>query len=67
MTFELWLEKVNNEFIDKTGIDRDSFPDQDYWVWYEEGLTPGEAVYNAIENEYGREGLEAFGLESDME
>ena len=65
LTFERWLDKVDDTFIDKVGIDRDSFPDQDYWSMYEDGLTPGEAVYQAVENEYGWEGLIAFNLESE--
>lgn len=67
MTFEMWLDKVDAAFIDITGIDRDSWPDQDYWNMYDSGLTPREAVIDAIENEYGDSGLEAFGLESAYE
>jgi hypothetical protein len=61
--FESWLDKVDSCFIKVTGLDRDSWPDQDYWEMYEAGDTPLEAVVSAIENEYGQEGLEAFGLE----
>lgn len=63
MTFEQWLDKVDDSFNRITGIDRDTWPDQDYWEMFDSGLTPDEAVANAIENEYGDAGLEAFGLE----
>lgn len=61
--FESWLEAVDRMFIKITGLDRDSWPDQDYWNMFEGELTPMEAVIDAIESEYGIEGLEAFGLE----
>lgn len=60
--FESWLEAVDRAFIKLVGLDRDSWPDQDYWNMFEDGLTPVEAVIDAIQNEYGEEGLEAFGL-----
>ena len=63
MEFESWLDKVDACFIKVTGLDRDSWPDQDYWNMFDSGLTPMEALLEAIENEYGEEGLEAFGLE----
>lgn len=63
MTFESWLDKVDSCFIRVTGLDRDSWPDQDYWNMFDSGLTPMEALIESIENEYGEEGLEAFGLE----
>lgn len=62
MTFESWLEKVDSCFIRVTGLDRDSWPDQDYWNMFDSGLTPMQATIEAIENEYGEEALEAFGL-----
>ena len=63
MEFESWLDKVDACFIKVTGLDRDSWPDQDYWNMFDSGLTPMEALIESIENEYGEEGLEAFGLE----
>jgi hypothetical protein len=63
MTFEKWLDKVDAQFIKITRLDRDSWPDQDYWAMWDAGDTPREAVIAAIENEYGDEGLEAFGFE----
>lgn len=62
MTFENWLKAVDVCFINATAMDRDSWPDQDYWNMYDSGMTPMEATIAAIENEYGEEALEAFGL-----
>lgn len=62
MTFESWLEKVDSCFIRVTGLDRDSWPDQDYWNMFDSGLTPMEALRESIESEYGDAGLEEFGL-----
>lgn len=62
INFESWLIAVDKAFQRITGLDRDSWPDQDYWNMFESGDSPTEAVITAIENEYGEEGLEAFGL-----
>ena len=62
MTFEKWLDGVDSHFIMITGLDRDSWPDQDYWSMFDDGMTPREAVIAAIENEYGEAGLETFGI-----
>jgi len=62
INFESWLAAVDKAFQRITGLDRDTWPDQDYWNMFESGDSPTEAVITAIENEYGEEGLEAFGL-----
>lgn len=62
MNFETWMIAVDAEFIALTGLDRDSWPDQCYWDWWEADYTPAEVVREAIENEYGEEGLAAFNL-----
>lgn len=63
MDFETWLDKVDSIFINKTGLGRDDWPDQCYYDMWSEGMTPDEAFREAVENEYGEDGLEAFGLE----
>ena len=63
MTFEIWMQQVNTHFINTTGLHRDSFPDNTYHDMYVDGLSPHDAMVDTIENEYGQEGLEAFGLE----
>ena len=62
MNFESWLEAVDRCFINATGMFRDDWPDQDYWNMFDSGLTPMQATIEAIENEYGEEALEEFGL-----
>jgi hypothetical protein len=62
INFESWLIAVDKAFQRITGLDRDTWPDQDYYNMFESGDSPTEAVITAIENEYGEEGLEAFGL-----
>lgn len=66
MTFESWLDKVDEAFIKIVGLDRDSWPDQDYANMYEDFCSPIEAVAQAIYNEYGDEGVEAFGLSKEI-
>lgn len=63
MTFEKWMDAVDDEFISVTGLDRDMWPDQDYWCEWDSGTSPSEMLSIAIHNEYGEYGLEAFGLE----
>lgn len=65
MTFEHWLIAVDAVFVAIVGMDRDSWPDQDYWTMFDGGYTPKEAVASAVYNEYGEEGLAAFNLEQD--
>lgn len=63
-SFKTWLAEVNTIFIDTVGMPYDCWPDQDYYTMWEDGYSPMEMVAEAVENEYGFEGLEAFGLES---
>jgi hypothetical protein len=62
MTFEQWYEQVDVEFCKATGVDRDSWPDADYFTMWESELSPVEAVAEAIGSEYGEAGVDAFGL-----
>lgn len=62
MSFKIWQAELAKVFEQKTGLDLDTFPDQDYYGFYEDGLSPVEAVAEAIHNEYGFMGLEAFNL-----
>lgn len=59
-SFEEWSGLVDGIFIRKTGLGRDDWPDQDWWDMWDSGYSPEEAFREAIENEYGEEGLEAF-------
>ena len=64
-TFEAWSKRVNDYFLRITGLDRDSWPDQCYWDMWDSGMEPMEAVCEAIYNEYGEAGLEAFNIKWD--
>jgi len=63
MTFEAWIQKVNELFIGHVGLDRDSWPDQNYYDMFESDYTPLDAIMEAVENEYGEDGLISFGLD----
>lgn len=49
--FNNWLADVDAIFIKKTGLDRESFPDNCYWDMFEDGCSPQEAWESTIENE----------------
>lgn len=63
MTFENWMTKVDATFQETLGIDHESWPDQTYYDWFEDGVEPIEAVAYAVENEYGFEACKELGLE----
>ena len=63
-SFKTWMAQVNQLFIDIVGMPYDCWPDQNYYDMWEGGFSPKDAVAEAVENEYGEDGLEAFGLES---
>lgn len=53
MNFEHWLAKVSEFLILAVGFDVDSWPDQDYYSAYSDGVPAKEMAYQAIANEYG--------------
>jgi hypothetical protein len=63
MTFEVWIQKVDELFIYHVGLNRDSWPDQNYYDMFESNYTPLDAIVEAVENEYGEDGLISFGLD----
>jgi len=62
MDFNSWMVQVDDIFVVKTGLGRDDWADNRYYDLWEADYTPLEAVTDTVENEYGDEGLEAFGL-----
>ena len=50
MTFETWLEMADAIIVRQTGLDRDSFPDWDWWNAFDDGLTFSEAVDMFLED-----------------
>ena len=40
MNFEKWLDKVDEQFVAITKLDRDTWPDQDYWSMFDDEMAP---------------------------
>ena len=54
MRFETWMDKVDQIFVEKTGLDYQSFPDQLYHDMWDDGLSPLDAFNEFVTNEgYG--------------
>jgi hypothetical protein len=51
-TFAQWLEKLDEICFIETGQSYQDHPDQLFKDWYEAGLTPEDAYYQMMENEY---------------
>ena len=64
MSFKTWMARVDALMIETVGMPCDCWPDQNYYDMWEEGYSPEQMLAEAVEVEYGEEGLEAFGLES---
>lgn len=52
MDFETWLHMANGIIVRKTGMDREGFPDWDWWNAFDDGLTFSEAVDTFLEDLY---------------
>lgn len=48
MTFEEWKERVNERVEMMTGIDCDCLPDWDYWMAWDQGMSPSRAAIETI-------------------
>jgi len=64
VSFKTWMARVDALMIETVGMPTDCWPDQNYYDFWEADYSPKEMLAEAIESEYGDEGLEAFGLES---
>jgi len=49
LTFEKWMDEVNMAVHERTALRALDFPDGDYRVWYDDGLTPVEAAIEIVE------------------
>lgn len=54
MDFEQWLEMADAIIIRRTGRDRESFSDWNWWDSFDDGLTFSEAVDMFLEYLRGR-------------
>ena len=52
MDFETWLQMADAIIVRKTGMDRESFPDWDWWNAFDDGLTFSEATDTFLEELY---------------
>lgn len=44
MTFEAWMKRVDDKLSDKIGMYHDGLPDAQWRDWYEDELTPDDAI-----------------------
>lgn len=51
MTFKQWMKEVNREVISQAGVSVHDLGDQPFSDWYESGMTPQEAAYEALVDE----------------
>jgi hypothetical protein len=50
--FEAWLIQLDDICLQEMGISYQDLPDQLFRDWFDDGLTPEDAYYQMIENEY---------------
>jgi hypothetical protein len=50
--FEAWLLELDDIFHTEMGISYKDFPDQLFRDFFDSGMTPEDAYYQAIESEY---------------
>lgn len=50
--FEAWLKELDDITHTETGLSYNDFPDQLFKNWFEDGLTPEDAYYQLMEEEY---------------
>lgn len=52
MDFETWLQMADAIIVRQTGMDRESFPDWDWWAAFDDGLTFRDATDSFLEDLY---------------
>jgi len=50
--FEAWLRALDDICLDEMGVSYQDLPDQSFKDWFDDGLSPEDAYYQMIENEY---------------
>lgn len=50
LTFEQWLNEIDTLLIADTGLDHNDFPDCNYAIWYEDGVSVRTAARKVIRN-----------------
>lgn len=49
-SFERWMQKVDAILIKKCGLPSDDLPDQTWALWFEDGITPRNAVEACLDD-----------------
>lgn len=49
MTFEQWMIELDKVFVKQLGMDSSCFEDWNYYIAWEDGLTPREAYKSWLE------------------
>ena len=50
--FEAWLRALDDICLDEMGVSYQDLPEQCFKNWFDDGLSPEDAYYQMIENEY---------------
>ena len=67
LPFPAWLATVENILYTETGLNLSDLPDKLFKDWHEDGLSPEDAYYRMLEEEYpGTETLDIFYQEFDV-
>jgi len=57
MEFDEWMREVDVTIERNLGLSVDDLPDKNYRDWFDGGMSPGKAAYNAIKDELEDVGL----------
>jgi hypothetical protein len=50
--FEAWLRALDDICLDEMGVSYQDLPEQCFKNWFDDGLSPEDAFYQMMENEY---------------
>jgi len=50
--FEAWLRALDDICLDEMGVSYQDLPEQCFKNWFDDGLSPEDAYYQMLENEY---------------
>lgn len=50
--FEAWLRELDEIYFDELGLSHKDLPNQTYRIWFDDGLSPEDAYYQMMVNEY---------------
>ena len=50
--FKLWMGRVTRLMENKYGLSPYDLSDQPYWDWFDDGVTPGQAMALAVRDNF---------------